>query len=309
MDNTEIMKDFFNSKLNDFIGQTKQSEGEKAETIPYLEKIHQEENFYFKEREEISIKVKKYFEIFQHFLIGKINSTKFKNRFGYNLDDFNQNVDFLLDDKIVFQLDYNDFIQKYEENTITNFVVNQLYMMENSYTLIDFVRTFCYVSNFRLPPQLRISLKEFLDAYVLYIENKFGPDKLVNIKKTFKILDQCFGCKKIKYDNSWQLDRITFVDIYKNDGKDKDEKYKKKKKIFDDFVEDFCEVLNFIPPLSRVKRSDFKKVYNAYLQKNDLTDFKLKNFELNSVLYNDYNENFIKSNGIYYMKKIKFKNF
>lgn len=75
------------------------------------------------------------------------------------------------------------------------------------------------------------------------------------------------------------------------------------------FLQDFIEK-NFIneyvvKPIDRIRRSEFNKMYNEYLVKNQ--GRKMKTYKLNKYLEEHYGETYIKSDGIVYLKALKKK--
>lgn len=73
------------------------------------------------------------------------------------------------------------------------------------------------------------------------------------------------------------------------------------------FVNENCIVGNYFPLKERITRKDFKLAYNNWLGKNGVFDKRLPNNKFNIALKKLYDETFIKSNGIFYMTKVKLK--
>lgn len=303
----------FNEMLNNFVSKVNKKEEAERKNKVYVDEEEVKEKEKIKEETQNKLNVNIATHNFLNFQIedleNKIKHTKFKKRFGYEANDEIQKIKFFLDNKVVFQLDYNDFLLYYNSGDLANEVIQEFYTMENSYTLINFVENECFVSKDNLKSRFRINFKDFVKDYIRYTEYKFGADKLVNMKRITAQLKRYYNCDKIKYENEWYLNKITSLKIYREQI-DKNSDYNiTKKKALIEFIEKYCIVSDCIKPYERIKRSDFKKVYYAYLEKNNLNKYKLKNDQLKDILLHDFNENFIKSNGIYYMKKIKFKNF
>lgn len=303
----------FNEKFSSFIDKLNKKEESRVMNKPYVdeeeikerEEIQQNQN----KKTETSFAVHNFFESQIFDLKEKLSHTKFKNRVLYELNDEQQKIKFLLDNKTIFQLRYDDFLLNYNSGDLEDKVIQDLYVMENAYTLIDFVNSNFYVSKDILFNKFRIKYDEFVKMYVIFTEKKYGADKLVNIKKIGRILKKCFDCDRIKYQNEWQLSKITTLEIYQEKINNTKSYSSNQKKIFKQFIEKYCEIHYSIDAYKRIKRSDFRKVYNLYLKQNNLLEFKMNNYEMRDLLLKEYNENFIKSNGIWYMKKIKFKNF
>lgn len=302
----------FNEMLNNFISKINKKEEAERKNKVYVDEEEVKEKEKIKEETQnklnVNIATHNFLNSQIEDLENKIKHTKFKKRFGYEANDEIQKIKFFLDNKVVFQLDYNDFLLYYNSGDLANEVIQEFYTMENSYTLIDFVEKQCFISDDVLKSRFRIGFKEFTREYIKYTENKFGADKLVNMKRITAQLKKCYNCDKIKYENEWQLNKITTLIKYKEQINKYSDYNVNEKKIFFDFVEKYCIVSDCIKPYERIKRSDFKKVYYAYLEKNNLNKYKLKNDQLKDILLHDFNENFIKSNGNYYMRKIKIKN-
>lgn len=71
-----------------------------------------------------------------------------------------------------------------------------------------------------------------------------------------------------------------------------------------DFIKECCYIGNDIPVAARLKRSIFKEAYTKYVEINNNNRGKLIWNDVKLILEKEYNETFIKSNGIYYMQKI-----
>lgn len=299
----------FNAMLDDFLKKADKKREAEINNEIYVDEEEVEIKNQEKEKIKINLEVDNFFNSQIKDFEEKVKRTKFKSRVGYVLNNETQKIKFLLDDKAIFQIDYSDFLLNYNSEDLSEKVIKELYIMENSYTLIDFVEKNCYISENILPSRFRISYKVFVSYYINWTEEKYGANKLVNMKKISKILKRCFDCEKIKYENEWQLNKITSLKIYKEQSEKNSNYTSDEEKVFSDFINEFCEISDYIEPLERIKKSDFRKVYNAYLKNRNLINFKLKNNELKDILLKKYKESFIKSNGIWYMKKIKFKNF
>ena len=70
------------------------------------------------------------------------------------------------------------------------------------------------------------------------------------------------------------------------------------------FVEECCYVGDDIPPNLRIRRSQFKEAYNEYIKQNKNGRGKVQSSDMNILLKQYYKENYIKSNGSFYMEKI-----
>lgn len=239
----------------------------------------------------------------------KIKRTKFNKRVVHVLNDNESKINFLLDNRFICDIEYSDFLFNYNAGDLAEKVIEQLYLKENAYTLIEFLEKECYKSDTKLSPRFRIDYDDFVKQYMLYTEKRFGANKVVNLKKIKKLLKVYFNCDFIKYENKNQLTNITTLDIYREQTNKNFVYSKDKGTIISNFVEEFCIVNNYIEPSQRITRADFRKVFKLYLKKENLSDIHIKNQEFKDILLDEFDEPFIKSNGIWYMKKIKFKNF
>ncbi len=234
--------------------------------------------------------------------------TKFKDRVEYNYDDNIKTCNFFLDGKFIFKMEYEDILNYDESELLSKKIIKELYIRENAYTLIDFVKNECYISKEKMHNNLRMEFKDFVNYYTNYTENKFGANKVVSIKRISKNLELYFNCKRIKYKNIWQLSNIITKKEYNKKYKKNQDIYKIKVELLKKFIERYCLIENHINKDDRIRKSDFNKIYKKYLEKQNALNYKLNNNEIIEILLEEYNESFIKSNGIIYMKKIKFKN-
>lgn len=70
------------------------------------------------------------------------------------------------------------------------------------------------------------------------------------------------------------------------------------------FLEECCALKPDVMASFRLRRSDFKKAYDNYIKLNCNNFGKISVTDMNRILKEKYDENFIKSDGIWYMSKI-----
>lgn len=276
----------------EYIDPDEQMQLEKAK-----EKIHLENDNFFKYEIET--------------LQNKLKTTKFKNRLDVSMDFDKQKIKFLLDGRNIMQLDYTAFAFNYNHGDLVNEVIKELYLQENAYTLISFVTECCYVSDKILKPKFRTSTTDFIDNYIKHTQEKFGSKALTNLHNISKLMEIYYGDKKVKYENTWYFSKVTLNVLkpseYNNNNivtYNVDDS-----KIFDDFIKTFFEITHYVEPGKRIKRSDFFKLYNYYIEQNYTVEYKMKLYQLKEILAIKYDETFIKSNGIWYLRRLKLKDF
>lgn len=284
------MEDILQEALKNF--EKKQKEGSETEILE--EKIDDiEQNLEGTEKFDL---IKQELNILEN----EIEKSKFKNRL----------ETFVYDDEIRFSLD-NHFLTNISKDTIKSFyctgdlakkIIQLCYYNNGIYELKLFIEKYCFISKDFLPIYARISRKEFIDKYLDFLKNELKSNNKINLNNLNNYLSLNYNEKIIKSGSKRWLTHLTFKDKIKinNDG------------IYVDnsltlFINDYCVVSNTISPSKRISRATFKKGYIAYCMQNDLVPLDVKSF--NNTLQKIYGENFIKSTGIYYMKKIKFKNF
>ena len=82
------------------------------------------------------------------------------------------------------------------------------------------------------------------------------------------------------------------------------QKYERENNTLLKFIEECCYINDESMPSLRLKRSIFKEAYDKYIKLNFNGRGKINNIDMNYLLQTYYDETFIKSNGIWYMKKI-----
>lgn len=80
--------------------------------------------------------------------------------------------------------------------------------------------------------------------------------------------------------------------------------YEKENNTLLNFIEECCYVKDDTMPSLRLRRSIFKEAYDKYIKLNCNGRGKINTLDMNNLLQTNYGETFIKSNGIWYMKKI-----
>lgn len=70
------------------------------------------------------------------------------------------------------------------------------------------------------------------------------------------------------------------------------------------FINECCYIKDDVLPSLRLKRSTFKEAYDKYIMLNCNGKGKLNAQEIKTILQNNFNESFIKSNGIFYLERI-----
>lgn len=80
--------------------------------------------------------------------------------------------------------------------------------------------------------------------------------------------------------------------------------YEKENNTLLNFIEECCYIKDDTMPSLRLRRSIFKEAYDKYIKLNCNGRGKINTLDMNNLLSTNYGETFIKSNGIWYMKKI-----
>lgn len=80
--------------------------------------------------------------------------------------------------------------------------------------------------------------------------------------------------------------------------------YEKENNTLLNFIEECCYIKDDTMPSLRLRRSIFKEAYDKYIKLNCNGRGKINTLDMNNLLLTNYGETFIKSNGIWYMKKI-----
>lgn len=80
--------------------------------------------------------------------------------------------------------------------------------------------------------------------------------------------------------------------------------YEKENNTLLNFIEECCFIKDGTMPSLRLRRSIFKEAYDKYIKLNCNGRGKINTLDMNNLLLTNYGETFIKSNGIWYMKKI-----
>lgn len=80
--------------------------------------------------------------------------------------------------------------------------------------------------------------------------------------------------------------------------------YEKENNTLLNFIEECCYINDNVMPNLRLKRSVFKEAYDKYIKINYNNRGKLNTIDMNNLLMTQFDETYIKSNGIWYMKKI-----
>lgn len=70
------------------------------------------------------------------------------------------------------------------------------------------------------------------------------------------------------------------------------------------FIEECCYVKDDTMPSLRLRRSVFKDAYDKYIKLNCNGRGKIASSDMNNILKTYFNETFVKSNGIWYMKRV-----
>lgn len=73
------------------------------------------------------------------------------------------------------------------------------------------------------------------------------------------------------------------------------------------FIEKNFVLIEKTKPNERILRSEFKKMYVQYLYNNNAINRKMNVYEFNNFLKNKYGEEYIRSNGKIYLKKLILK--
>lgn len=80
--------------------------------------------------------------------------------------------------------------------------------------------------------------------------------------------------------------------------------YEKENNTLLNFIEECCYIKEDTMPSLRLKRSTFKEAYDRYIKINCNGRGKINTLDMNNILLTNYEESYIKSNGIWYMKRI-----
>lgn len=237
----------------------------------------------------------------------KIEDSKFKGRFKYVVGE----------DKIVFYLDnlpittksIDDFFDAKME--VVDEVYADICKLDSVETLFDFIETYCCISKTKLPPNKRVDRHTFIKTYQKFALNKYGKNKVVGTNRITYLLQLYFKEKPLKCNGKYYFSFISFSNkILELDNQLEiifDSRYTVNDNSLVDFINQFCVVSDNINPSERIARTDFRKAYKLFV-KNYSNRCEMEKNNFNDILKSVYNETFIKSNGIFYMSKIKFKN-
>ena len=80
--------------------------------------------------------------------------------------------------------------------------------------------------------------------------------------------------------------------------------YEKENNTLLNFIEECCFVKDDTMPSLRLRRSVFKEAYDKYIKMNCNGRGKITTLDMKNLLLTYYDETYIKSNGIWYMKRI-----
>lgn len=240
-----------------------------------------------------------------YILLKDINKTRFKERFKYIRKE--PVIKFYLDDRLILSIDINTIKMFYCTGDLSKKVLKTCYELDGVYELKLFIEKHCVVSSISLPIYTRISRDEFVNRYLFFLKNEINSTNRVNLNRLNTILNLHYNEKVIKSGSKRWLTHITFKNKIENSYEILNSDEAIFKNSLTAFIDEYCVISNNIIPNKRLNRANFRKGYIAYCKQNNsiLLDTQMFNKTLKIV----YNETFIKSNGIYYMKKIKFKNF
>lgn len=286
-----------NKNTNNIINQdnVEKNDVDEAKRIEELKKQEMEEHI----QKEINNTIK------------VLNRTKFKNRIEGKVID--GKVVFYLDNEKVYSNTVNNILSFFCIGELAQKVKERCFELEGINELKYFIEKKCIVYNEMLPKNMRTYKNEFIKAYLDFLKYEVHNPIKVNLNKLNSILIHNYGENIIKSGTRHWLTKITLKEKINNinilgENIDSNEKIKYiLEHSLVDFIENYCIVRNGLKPSSRLKRTNFRKGYVAYCNENNIKPLDIHSF--NKVLYENYNETFIKSNGIWYMKKIKFKNF
>ena len=69
-------------------------------------------------------------------------------------------------------------------------------------------------------------------------------------------------------------------------------------------MEECCEIKPDVMASFRLRRSTFRQAYDQYVKINCNNFGKISTYDMNRILKEKYDENYVKSNGKWYMEKI-----
>lgn len=82
------------------------------------------------------------------------------------------------------------------------------------------------------------------------------------------------------------------------------EEYEVDNSTFLTFMEECCEIKPDVMASFRLRRSTFRQAYDQYVKINCNNFGKISTYDMNRILKEKYNENYVKSNGKWFMEKI-----
>lgn len=277
------------------IEKAEQEKGVSNDNSTNIVHIEKEKSKKEKEEEDLLKEIKD--------TIAIMNRTKFKKRISYSYDINTNKLEFFLDDNRFYFNSISNVLYFYNKGELAKNVKDKCFESCGIYELNEFIKQKCTIVNKPIPKCNRTSKEEFIIAYVDFVQNVLCSVNIVNLNNLNTILENNFNENIIKSGSKHWLSYITLSDKLK----DIDGNVVLPRQSLINFIENYCIVSNNIKPSKRLPRSFFRKGYLAYCDKEKIKH--LDSICFNEVLLKEYNENFIKSNGIWYMKKIKFKNF
>lgn len=250
-------------------------------------------------------------------IVTRLERTRFKNKYSYII--LQDRVEFSLNGKRVFVIEKNKVVDEMADTDIVDYVLGQYYLAEMlskeySKALREFVEKYCNVTLRTFPPKLRISRNDFYKVFLKYAREIKDIKGVVPKANIYKLLKINYNEKFIKCNGIFTLGKINFkpeikeiIDFEEGPIKTYQMEYDIDENSLVDFVEKYFIVTDDINPSQRIPRSVFRKAYDAFCEKYSHM-CKLSGKDFNCVLKSKFSETFIKSNGIFYMSRIKFKN-
>lgn len=307
--------DFFEQTLSNFMKKKNKLEEQKQNK----EFLEQEEKQLKKEQKELEEQQEQENLVYNGNLEFQLNDmetklkkTKFKNRYKYEI--IKNKLYIYLDNIIMLTIDIPEFLSSCCFGDLAHKVFNTFYFEENFWTLKKFIEDYCIVYDYWVKPQIRISRHNFIDLYKNYCLNILNTNKFVNFNNFNALLEEKYDECLTKYNGKSCLTKIVIKSEIKeklglyDDFNSLDTNFDIEDNSLVDFIEKYCDINVDISPQNRILRTDFKKAYHIYVEKYSKR-IEINDRQFNSVLNNICEDPFIKSNGIWYMKKIKFKNF
>ena len=236
--------------------------------------------------------------------------TKFNDRLSHIRN--NNRISFYLDEKKITDIDEGVVVSFYCVGDLGRKIIKECYSKEGFYELNLFIDKYCIVFDKPVPIFCRISRENFINQYCDFLYNELKSDKKINFNKLSTILTLNYNEKFVRNGSKYWLTHITFKRIIKENFFETDSETNTKNDLLlnnslSTFIDKYCVISNNIKPTERITRQSFKIGYKSYCEQINCAQLDYKSMK--QTLKEKYNESFIKSNGTWYMSKIKFRSF